>query len=209
MIPVLVLAALLVALPVLSRIAVWVAAHVFGRAIGQHALAQQPDKITLQSAGVSAWKHPATSVTLARSLEQNDFESAGVYTVAEMPGLVIQLLAHRAESWLAAVYEHPKAGNWVDIATRYADGSSCTFCSRPATGLDPRPGHPVVHLPGASPATLLARARVERKRGVMVTATPETAAKIFGDAYAESMSWRKSRGVSAAEVGRVAQKRAA
>jgi hypothetical protein len=206
---ILVLVALLVALPLVSRIVMWFVAHVFGRAIGEHALSQQPDRITMTSAGVNAWKHPATSVTLARALEQNDFESAGVYTVAEMPGLAVQLLAHRAESWLAAVYEHPKAGNWVDIATRFADGTSCTFSSLPPTGLDPRPGHPVVNLPGAAPATLLVRARAERKRGVMVTVTPETASKLFADAYADSIAWRKTRGVGTHEVVKVAEKRRA
>jgi hypothetical protein len=41
----------------------------------------------------------------------------------------------------------------------------------------------------------------------MVTVTPETASKIFADAYADSIAWRKTRGVSAHEVAKVAEKR--
>ena len=110
-----------------------------GRArVGQQALARQPDRITL-----TARPDPpgAEAQRILGGLTREGFSPAGSFAVAEMGGLPIHFMVKPAESAVAAVYEHPKAGVWCDLFTRYQDGTSFTFAtSRMGGGLEQRPG---------------------------------------------------------------------
>lgn len=194
----------LVALWLLRPVVTWLIARVFGGAIGKAALASQPDRIRLQPAGPEAFKRPAAAERMTGPLLDAGFLNAGIHTVDVMPGLVVQLFTHPAEAMMAAVYEHPQAGSWLDLVSRYADGRSCTFTTSKPTGLDPRPGHMTFHDPGATTAALVDRLRGERPSGVWVSITPGEAVQAFEQAYAEHMTWLKARGLKAGEVARAA-----
>jgi hypothetical protein len=193
-----------VALWLLRPVVTWLIANVFGKAVGEAALASQPDRIHLHAAGPEAWKRPDAAMRHTSALIEAGFQDAGVHTVDVMPGLVVQLLTHPAEAMVAAVYEHPVAGSWLDVVSRYADGRSCTFTSSKPTGLDPRPGHMTFHDPGAHAAALVDRMRGERPSGVWVAITPGEVKQAFEQAYADHMTWLKNRGVSRREVAAVA-----
>ena len=186
-----------------------VIARLFGRAIGAKALAHQPDRIRLTQGGAQAWKNPGAANAIADPLLARGFEDAGTFTVAELNGVVVRLLAKADDSLYAAVYEHPKAGAWFEFFSRYRDGSGSTFSAAKETGLDPHPCHPVVHAPGTSPLALYARACAERPQGALLPATVDAAVRDFEQSYADSIAWRKSRGISGAEVAKIARRRAA
>jgi hypothetical protein len=202
---VLIVLAVLILLPIVKRLLVFGLARLIGRAIGQAALNQQPDEISLSPTGKNAWKKANDANHLAESLLTRGFRDAGVFRIEEMPGVVVQLLAKPEECFYAAVYEHPQVGCWIDIATRYTNGDGSTFTTSKPTGLAPRPGHPMVHSPGTGPLALYARARAERARGEMHPATVEHAVEDFEASYAESTAWRKAKGISACEVAEVAK----
>jgi hypothetical protein len=109
----------------------------------------------------------------------------------------------------AAVYEHPVAGAWIDVYMRYDDRTSATFTTHASTGLDERPGHPVVHLVGMDPRSLFEHAKSKRPAGALEPARPADAVATFERGYAESIAWRKGRGISRGEVVAVATRRAA
>ena len=208
----LILAAVLVLLPFARKlfgglIALTVS-RLFARAIGDDALAKQPDTIHLSRASAAAWKDAAAAGAIADPLLARGFEDAGTYRIQEMP-VVVRLLAHPGDSLLAAVYEHPQVGVWCDVVGRYEDATSITFTTAKPSGLDHRPGHPTVNAPGLNPASLLARVRAERPKGVLRPVTVKTVVRVFEESYAESMAWRKRRGVTAREVAEVAGRRAA
>ena len=204
-----VLGGALLALALLRNVFPLLLARVLGRAIGSHALAQQPDEIHLDKRDVGAWTNASAMRPLASPLLQRGFQDAGVYQVKELPGLALQLLADHDESLMGVIYEHPKAGRWVEVACRYQDGSSITFSSSRPTGLAARPGHPVVNAPGLDPAALLARAKAERPKRPFEAVSAFTIAAMFERAYAESMAYRKQAGISAREVANVAKMRKA
>jgi hypothetical protein len=183
--------------------------RLFGRAIGEQAIAQQPDRIQLVRATPGAWQNSSAAAALADPLLRSGFDDAGTFRVQEMPGLVVRLLANPAEGFLAAVYEHPKAGHWLDLVTRYGDRTSVTFTTHGPTGLSLRPGHPVFNMTGASANALLVRARADRPRGSMAPVSTQRAQSDFEDAYGEAIEWRKRRGVSADEVAKVVSLRKA
>ena len=197
--------ALLIARP-LMRVII---ALVGGRKIGDAALAKQPDTIHLVRAGDTAWKHAEKTVPLVQPLLDAGFRDAGVYVVDEMPGLVVQLLVEPAAAFLACIYEHPKAGHWVDVAQSYEGGGGFTVSSMTDPGLDARPGYATDHMPHASSVALLARAKSHVAAGSPMWISTEQASQRFEQVYAESIAWRKQHGVSRREVVNVAMKKAA
>jgi hypothetical protein len=200
--------AALVALSLVRPLLVMVLGRIFAGAIGSHALSKQPDAIHLDRADARAWARPDKSEASARALRAAGFEDAGTWTVRELPGVVLQLLAHAGEGFYAMIYQHPKAGDWTDMVTRFSDGTSITYSSHTPSGLQPRPGHPVENLPGVSAVQLLDHARSTRPRRATAPHSAARASTDFTRAYAESMAWRKQHGVSAREVAQVIRKAA-
>lgn len=176
---------------------------VAGRAIGKAALAAQPDTITpMESTAGPA--HPDARSAL-ESLVRRGFEVVGSYVIPEMAGLPVHFLTRTEECVIAVVYEHPKVGVWTDLATRYLDGTTFTITNAPmGGGLEPRPGHEKLRVAGLTTAALHIRLLRDRPRKTPVEVRPSDVARVFADAYAEEMAWRKGRGVSTAEVRAVA-----
>src|SRR5262245_10612557 len=98
-------------------------AKAFGKAIGKAALAKTADFIHLSRTDASAWRDARGAENAARHLLADGFEDAGVHRVPEMPGLVLRLLVREEDAFLAAVCEHPAAGLFTEIGTRFADGT--------------------------------------------------------------------------------------
>lgn len=199
--------AALAALWVLRPLFVALMARGFAGAIGNKALAKQPNEIHLAPRNGLAWTHAEAARALAGPLQASGFEDAGVFAIPELPGVFVQLLVHAGDAITACVYEHPKVGHWVELVTRYRDGRSCSFTTSKPTGLDPRPGHPVFHVPEAGVGDLLARTLAERPKGELVAALPSDAAARFEKGWAESLAWRKAHGVKPGEVARIAARR--
>jgi hypothetical protein len=178
----------------------WVA-KVGLEAVGQIAMDRQPDRITLVP---RAEPPPPEVQAMLRELAQLGYQPAGSFRIPEL-GLPVSFMLEPAEAAGAAIYEHPKAGVWLDLFTRYQDGTSFSLATTAAgSGMDRRPGHPVVRAPGLDPAAAHARFLRERTAGAMRQISADQLPGVFIDAYAEHTAWRKRRGVSSAEVARVA-----
>ena len=168
--------------------------------VGRKALASQPDRITLTRVQSPTKFEVVTAIS---SLERRGFERAGSFEVAEMKGLSLDLLVNVQECMVGVIYDHSKAGVWGDVATRYEDGSSFTVTStRVGAGLDERPGHATMRAAGQPPAALAMWCLKQRPAGEMKRITVAEVVRVFEQAYAESMAWRKGRGLSAGEVKR-------
>lgn len=199
----------LVVVTVLSPVLRIVIAAVAGKQIGATALAKQPDTIHLERRDPSAWKSFAQVRQIVGPLRTRGFVDAGVHAIREMPGLLVQLLAHPGEGLYAAVYEHPKAGIWLDLVSLFQDGTSSTFSTSPPTALAQRPGHPSVNMHGKDPITVLDKALAERGSNWLVKVSPDQAVKVFEQAYADAIAWRKQTGISTGEVVKTALRKVA
>ena len=189
----------LVVVSLLSPVLKILIAATHGKQIGESALAKQPDRIHLQKAGVEAWKNPRAAERLAQAFLTRGFSDAGVYTIAELP-VTVQLLVHGGDSFYAALYQHPQVGSWFDLFSHYEDGTSVTYSTAKPTALKPRPGHPTVNLPGAEPDHVLEKAKAQRPRRPLKTASAWDAVSVFEHAYEDSMAYRKGVGISTGEV---------
>jgi hypothetical protein len=184
---------------VMNRIVMWVIGKAGLEAIGKKALSAQPDHLTLDTRPAGSARPEAANAI--ESLTKRGFATAGTYAVREMAGVVVHFLVKPADSAVAVVYEHPKAGVWCDLQSAYQDGSSFTLTNaKMGGGLEERPGHTSVRAPGLPPVILHLRLVRERPAGELRQISAGEIAKHFTDAYAESMAWRKHRGLSAREV---------
>jgi hypothetical protein len=199
----------LVVVAVLRPVLKIVIALVAGKQIGASALAKQPDRITLQRASATAWKNGDAPRQVASTLKERGFEDVGVYSVPELPGILVQLLAHSGEGVYAAVYEHPQAGSWLDLVSKFQDGTSLTYSTSPPTALKPRPGHPSVNMRGAKPDAVLDKMLAMRPRKPNAGASVGMAVSVFETAYAEGIAYRKQVGISTQEVVGTATRKAA
>lgn len=175
----------------------------FLKDVGRQALAEQPDLIRLAPRPGHHWKNVAAMTRLADPLIARGFTDLGPYSVDTMPQVMIRFLVNPAVSIYACVYEHDKAGVWVDLVSRYEDGSRATFTTAPATGMDQRPEDTAVRVPGASADALYGRMLVERPQRPLVRLEGVEVIALFEASYAEEIGWRKGRGISAREVGNV------
>jgi len=176
----------------------------FGVAIGKTALAKTPATISLLPAGVNELEDDDRLTLWAEELLDAGYVNAGLYTVPEMPGLSLRLMIHPADGFAAALYRHPQTDPWCDVVVRYADKTSSTWCNRPPTGLDERPGWDRICLPDASIPGLHAAARKGLQHKPRNPFEKHTVARDFVQAYAEEMEWRKTKGIRTEEVARMA-----
>jgi hypothetical protein len=177
--------------------------------VARQAVEAVPDRLRLQAVSPHSWADENAAESATEALAENGFVDAGTYHILEMPGVTVRLLANSVESFYAAVYEHPRAGHWLDLFARYQDHTSITFTTARPTGLGQRPGHRVVHAPEAGAFQLCERALAEMPEGTLRPVSVDRAAHDFEEAYAESVAWRKAHGVSPREVAEVARRKAA
>src|SRR5262250_1815267 len=58
-----------------------------------------------------------------------------MYSVDKMPGVLVRILFQPATYVAAHITEHSRAGNWIELATRYTDGSSDFLTTLPDQGI--------------------------------------------------------------------------
>src|SRR5207248_11095819 len=82
----------------------------------------------------------------------------------------------------------------------YKDESTFTGTTALDYGMDKRPGATGFHAPGTASDALYERMLRERPRGAMIDMTTANVVERFAWAWAKSMTWRKTRGVSVDEM---------
>jgi len=169
----------------------------------------QPDRVTLIHRDLSSWRPAPAVAAFADPLFAKGFQEAGLFAIQQMPGVLVRFLAKVAEGLVATIYTHPAVGVWLDLATFYQDGRSTTFSSNPAPGLSQHPHHRAVYSPGSGALDLLAECLADRPKAPFKQILPDDVASVFENSYAEAIAWRKTKGVGAAEVARVAQRKKA
>jgi len=167
--------------------------------IGKKAVDAQPDRITLSRIVSPAWKDASVGQMIS-SLRTAGFKDAGVYSVDKMPGVVVAILAKPEDCVAAHVYEHAKAGVWIELVTRYQDGTSTTLTTLPSTGQN-QPAWLTTTCAAKAPAGELVRQFLrDRRPGAMKLVSVEQAPRDFEETYVKYMSWRKATPMTADEV---------
>lgn len=175
---------------------------------GKNALAKQPDRIRLDYLSVPLWHEAAKVAAQADPLLALGFEDCGTYVPDKLPGVKLRILLKEDDRAAAYIYEHPKAGVWTELGTRYEDGSMTTVVNRPPTGLEPPPFvRKLLGDPAEPTDRHFARLLKERRPDGIKLVTRSTVAREYEDAWMRIMIWQKNKGLSVEEVAAVANRR--
>lgn len=186
-----------------------IVALVMGPALGADALRRQPDAITLTPQTTRVWDDdPSWSVALT-TLRELGFQDAGVFSVAPHEGVQVRILAQPHDGFTANLYEHTKAGRWVELVTHFTDGTYASWSTMTPTGLAAREDCVRVQDPKAKLSDLYRRALQGRPAKTSEPVSVASAARDFERHYAEDMAWRKRKGISRVEMVKLANRRRA
>ena len=199
----------LVALPLLRRVVARLARALVRRSVTRVAsrvVQRMPDAVTVVPDDGTTWVHRAFLDATLGDLTAAGFRDAGTFRVAEF-GVLVRFAVHPSRQVYAALYEHPKSGDWFDLVTLCDDGTNLTVATNRATGLRHMPGHEVIHLPGASVTDALAQWEIVRDGRPARSVTETTVASEFSAACTKQLAWRRQAGVHPDEVLRVWKQR--
>lgn len=169
---------------------------------GKRASTKQPDEIHLIPAPQHQWSNTSVIENICAALLNLGFADTGSYTVDVLP-VALRFFLRSRENVYSVVYEHAKAGVWVNLVVLYENGSSMTFTTTGDRGLEQRPGHPIVHAPGTDAAQLHASVLAKAPRQGRKALSPQSIVSEFERAWAEGIRWRKEQGISVTEVASV------
>jgi len=191
------LVALLVAWPALRPLA----GRLFADRLRRDVQDEPPDHIYLLRVAEPNWREDAARRLAETQLASAGFAEAGAYVVREMPELTLGLHVHVGEKAYAILYDHPRAGFWSELVTRYEDGTLATFTTLEPVEVDVPDGSLYVSEPKSSLALLWKRMLTERPKKPMLECARARAAQDFEKGYAESVANHKRRKAGSARDG--------
>src|SRR3954467_401861 len=166
-------------------ITVTIASRLVLKQVGRKALAKVPQTAKLIKTENPSWQNRAAIDTQTSPLKFRGFEDVGSYQVASMPGVLLKILFHQATNVAAHVYEHPQAGSWTEIATRYTDGRSATITTLPDKGVSAPPWVKTSRVPsGTATDQMFQQHTAEREKNGIKTLAPADTVREFEDVYA-------------------------
>lgn len=175
--------------------------------VGRQALAKTQDVVTLHPEPGYQWMNSSIEAQYVNPLRALGFTDAGIYSVQQMAGVHVRMLVHEQDRIHANVYEHPQAGHWLELVSRYENNDVFTVTNLRSQGID-RPSWLTTVRVEVPTALLVQRLLKERKQAPLRPATVANAVDEFEAGYARFMAWKKQTGISAAEVARQIERRA-
>src|SRR5512144_634537 len=103
--------------------------------VGKRAVSKLPEFVRLSPLESPAWTNEELVQQQADPLLRCGFQEVGVYSVDKMPGVLIRILCEPQAGVAAHIYDHPRAGSWIEMVTRYNDGSTHAVTTLPPTGM--------------------------------------------------------------------------
>src|SRR5712692_5130987 len=184
--------ALLLAVLLLRRILKLLLTPKDTEAARQENLSKQPDSIRLRRRSFD-WQNQAAVQNLMGPLLARSFLEVGDFSIAEIPQLKVRFLVKPTNSIYACIYERAKVGIWLDLVSRYEDGSIVTFSTAGDPGVEHRPEDTMVYAPLLSADMLYTRMVKERPQGNPVRVDAKSVVTLFQDVYREQTEWRKKK----------------
>jgi hypothetical protein len=169
--------------------------------VGKKAIDAQPDFVNLVRDEFPKFNNPAGMDEFKNPLLAYGFEYVGTINVDKMPSVKVVMLVKPDDFVTAHVYEHPKAGIWIKLVTRYQDGGTHSLTTLPATGIQPPPFVQTIRAAKAPAGDLVGG----RYAGDMKRVTASYAVTEFEQNYARYILWQKNKGMSTAEMAQVVQ----
>ncbi|HUM03882.1 MAG TPA: hypothetical protein VLT90_00375 [Terriglobales bacterium] len=175
--------------------------------VGKRALAKLPEFVRLTRIESPAWTNGELVGQQAEPLLRCGFQDAGIYSIDRMPGVFLRILCEPNAGVVAYIYDHPRAGSWTEMVTRYSDGSTHSVTTLPPTGMRHPEWFRKIQADKAMPTNRIYERflSMRQQQGIAPVATAD-AVSDFQDVYRKLALWRQETGISPAEVAHVAVK---
>jgi len=175
--------------------------------VGKRALSKLPDSVRLLRVDAPAWTNAELVQQQAEPLLRSGFSDAGVYSVDRMPGVYLRILCEPQAGVVAYVYDHPHAGSWTEMVTRYQDGSTNSVTTLAPTGMRHPGWFRKIQADKAMPTNrIYERFLTLRQQQSIAAVTVEQVVADFENTYRRLALWRQEAGISPQEVAHVAVK---
>ncbi|HVP50882.1 MAG TPA: hypothetical protein VMT05_02150 [Terriglobales bacterium] len=167
--------------------------------LGKKAVDAQPDGIRLSRVATPVWDDAGVQQIIT-SFRAAGFADAGVYSVDMMPGVKVAILVKPQDCVAAHVFEHPKTGTWIELVTRYQDGTSSALTTLPSTGQKQPPWLTTMRTAETPARDLVCQFMRDRRAGAMKAISAEQAPRDLEENFAKYMLWRRATPMTAAEI---------
>jgi hypothetical protein len=205
--PVVLLLVAYVLVKVLPRLLVREVSRAVLGEVGKRAMAKVPEQIQLARVASPQWKDEATVQQQAAPLVRAGFNDLGTYSVDKMPGVLLRILFQPQTYVAAQICEHPKAGAWIEFATRYADGSSDFLTTLPDQGIAQPPFVRTNRAAKATPTDSLYQQHLKQRQSSGIKpVSPSEVIREFEVAYMRYMIWKNNKGLTPEEVAQATLK---
>ena len=168
---------------------------------------RQPDSVHLSRVQSPAWNDEMSVRQLAEPLLLSGFQDLGAYSVNRSQGMLIRIL-FQPQSYVAAhIFDHPTAGNWIEMATRYEDGSTDVVTTLAPTGAKNPDWFRRVQAEQGTPTRQIYERYLatRRQQGIEMLSAADAVGE-FEDVYQKLALWRQESGVVRLESAPVAVK---
>lgn len=153
-----------------------------------------PPRLHLVRREEVSWKVAEEVERLTPPLRQLQFQHVGDF-ITELDYLRLRAFAQPRTGVYAIVFEHDKAGVWLELICETVSGGGMSYSTaREGEAVDPRPGWKKANDPEATPEALYERLLRDRPAEPLRPASIEAFVSDFERNYAASMDWRNSRG---------------
>ena len=175
--------------------------------VGKRALTKLPESVRLLRLEAPAWTNAELVRQQTDPLLRCGFQEGGAYRVDRMPGVLLRILCEPQAGVVAYIYDHPHAGSWTEMVTRYSDGSTNCVTTLPPTGMRHPDWFRKVQADKAIPTNRIYERflPLRRQQGIAPVATADVVSD-FENTYRKLALWRHQAGISPQEVAHVAVK---
>ena len=175
--------------------------------VGKRAISKLPECIHLSRVESPSWTNADLVRQQADPLLRNGFQDAGVYSIDRMPGVLLRMMYQPQAGVAAHIYDHPRAGSWLEMVTRYCDGSTHAVCTLAPNGMKQPDWYRKIQADKAVPSNQIYERflPMRHQQGIRYVTTAEIVDE-FEEAYRKLALWRQQAGLSPQEVARVAAK---
>ena len=173
--------------------------------VGKRALTKLPEYVSLSRVESPDWTNAELVRQQAEPLLGCGFQDAGVYSVDKMPGVLIRMMCQPQSGVVAHIYDHPRSGSWIEMVTRYDDGSTHAVSTLAPNGMKHPEWYRKIQADKSIPTNKIYERFLPQRQqqGIRLVATSEVARE-FEEAYHKLALWRQDTGISPQEVARVA-----
>ena len=175
--------------------------------VGKRALTKLPEYVSLSRVESPDWTNPELVRQQAEPLLACAFQDAGVFSVDKMPGVLIRMMCQPQSGVAAHIYDHPRSGSWIEMVTRYDDGSTHAVSTLPPNGMKHPEWFRKIQADKSIPTDKIYERFLPRRQqhGIRLVMASDVVRE-FEEDYHKLALWRQETGISPEEVARVAMK---